>query len=284
MRLLARLSKKTNEGGEIISVLRSKRRISPKEYERSFSVLYEYTTQRTAKLPLRQKKWIGESIDSVINGAFEDILSISNVYVKNEQRPESVRFFAGRAITKLVSLRKPLLVMWNVQKFETRRMVHWVKLISNEIDLLRGLPETQEEALDEIDLPIIDWDYVNGAEFVKNLCELHRILHGKVIHVPNAYDSSVSRLIIDLIDDALFSVVMANRRIPKTRQEAEERRKYLSKAVSDLTNLNIPLTSLFNIMHYSEAVQKDIADRLYTEILLLKGLLKSDHGRFKDLA
>lgn len=185
-----------------------------------------------------------------------------------------------QSIDCLIELEKPLLIMWNVEQYQTKKMVQWVTLINNEIALLDSLCDKEEY---EKQIMILDWNKIHDTTFLKNMSELHRYVHGKVVSAKNRYDDTDSSLLISLIDEAFYSLMKANKKIPETKEDFEKRTAYISKSISCLRKMNRPMTFYFNTMGYSERIMREWSDMLVAELKLLYSLQKSDKARFKNL-
>lgn len=116
-----------------MSVIRSERNISKIEYENSLANLYHFSCRHTSAIPKRRKKWLGYSIDSAMNRLYFETMGIAEYYCNDaDVRYVYKAMFAESCILKLLDLEKPLMVLWNVQKYETRRMAAWEELINIE--------------------------------------------------------------------------------------------------------------------------------------------------------
>ena len=90
-------------------------------------------------------------------------------------------------------------------------------------------------------------------------------------------------MLLSIMDDALYQLVKANRKIPETHDEYEFRRQCISKAIQRLEQANRPMLAYFNVMKYSERIMMEWSEMLVTEIAKLRALQQSDAKRFKDL-
>lgn len=264
-----------------MSVLRSKRKIAKSEYEYSFAELYQFSLKQTSRIPQRRKKWLCTPIDTAMNKIYRGLMQISDSYfINGVERTKYAAQAALKNINRLNALEKPLMILWNVQSCETKTMAQWVTRIRWEVSLLNQMHD--EENLD-CTVSILDWQAINSAKFLQNMSELHRYVHGKVVNATNAYDSTEGSLLVDLVNDAFYEVIAANKKIPKTRAEYEQRRQHISNAIAHLKEMNRPMLFYFNLMQYSERVMKEWADMLSSEIKMLTALQKSDRKRFKNL-
>lgn len=263
-----------------MSVLRSKRAISKLEFEHTFSELYKFTAQKTSSIPKRRKRWLCWKLDAKMNSLFNKIMEVSEGYFERGTKQETKENLFREALGNLAELEKPLMVIWNIEKYEIRRMVAWKSLVDNSVCFINRM---LEEPVAVEKLQILDWRAIMGAKFLSNISELHRLIHGKIAKAPNKYDDTYSSLVIDLIDEAFYSLVKANQKIPETSKEYEKRHEYISKAIGCLRKLQRPLVFYFNIMNYSEQSLREISEKIAEELKLLYALNKSDKNRFGRL-
>ena len=265
-----------------MAVLRSKRQLAKTEYENAYTTLYNEVRRYTIAIPRRRQKWLCTEINKLMNLVFREIVEINDYYeVDKEKRIEYGKAKAHEAIGHIFELEKPMMVWWNVQRFETNKMCRLVELINREIELLNKIQEYTERT-DKF--MILDWRAVNNAQFLKTMSELHRYTHGKVANARMDYDDTSGALLISSVDDALYSVIQANRKIPTTRKEYERRRGYVSRAIMCLKEMERHLLSYFNLQCYSERVMTDWTMLLTQELKLLYAIQSSDKKRFGKLA
>ncbi len=264
-----------------MAVLRSKRHISRYEFEHTFSDLYAFSRERTSRVSKRRKKWLCYNIDSSMNSIFNMIMEVNEGRFLDNTTPSVEKSnLIGRSFDCLIELEKPLMVLWNIEKYETKKMAHWVELLNKELFLL-NLISNKEEPPKKI--MILDWKRIHETKFLSKMSELHRYVHGKVVNAKNRYDDTDSSLLISLVDDAFYNLMVANRKIPETKEEYEKRKEHISKAISSLKKMNRPMTFYFNTMGYSERIMREWSDLLTSELKLLYTLQRSDKARFKDL-
>lgn len=264
-----------------MAVLRSKRKVAKTEFENTFSSLYKFSMNRTSDIPKRRKKWLCKNIDQEMNRTYRDVMEINTFYTRDKElKAKHTDNLTERSILRLSNLEKPLMVLWNVQKTKTRTMSTWVDLICREINLLNLMREN------EVSVPkmaILDWRAINEMNFLKNMSELHRYTHGKVINACSDYDDTQGALLIELVNDAFYYLMIANVRIPTTQKEYLERKSNISKSMSCLKELNRQMLFYFNLMQYSERIMLEWSEMLIQEIKMLTGLQKSDKERFGSL-
>ncbi len=263
-----------------MSVLRSKRTISRFEFEHTFGELYKFTAQKTSSVANRRKRWLCWKLDSQMNSLFRTIMEVNEGYFERETKQEAKEELLKVAIQDLIRLEKPLMIIWNVEKYEMRRMVAWKTLVDNSVVFINRMLR-EPLAIDK--LHILDWRAIMSVKFMSNISELHRLIHGKIAKAPNKYDDTYSSLVIDLIDEAFYSLVKANQKIPQTAKEYTKRRDYISRAIGCLRELQRPLIFYFNIMNYSEQALRNISEKISEELKLLYAINKSDKTRFGRL-
>lgn len=267
------------ERDDTIAVLRSKRNVAKSEFENTFTKLYHYSAENTGKVAKRRQKWLAVSIDELMNDSYNIIMEISeSSYCKSKDK-DFVENNVRKVLRNLYDLQDPLLILWDIEHYETKKMVTWCNHIQSEFDLLLRLIDLKFN----YKFRILDHKAIENVKFLKNMSELHIFIHGKVIHAPKRYDGTSGQLLIDLVDSAFLNVVKANNLFPSTQKEFAKRRKYLTQAISDLYKLQRQTLFYCNLMQYSEAVIKEWFTLVSTEIKLLQALKKSDKRRFKDL-
>lgn len=216
-----------------------------------------------------------------MNEIYRDLMLISDTYFRNKNdKGIYAAEMAIRSIEKLNKLEKPLMILWNVQGYETGSMARWVSQIKREVDLLNQMHDEEDI---ECEVSILDWRVINNASFLKNMSELHRYTHGKVANAHMAYDSTQGALLISIVNDAFYELILANKKIPETKSEYEERRQHISNVITYLKEMNRPMLFYFNLMQYSERVMNEWAKLLVDELKMLSSLQKSDKERFKNL-
>lgn len=264
-----------------MAVLRSKRKIAQSEFEHSFSELYQFSMTQTVKIPARRRKWLCPEINSKMNSLYIGLMHINDIYFRNKNdRVEYASSVVKQYIHMLNTLEKPLMMLWNVSKHDTGVMARWVTKIKQEVYLL-NLMHSDEDVPCEV--TILDWRAINNATFLKNMSELHRYTHGKVTNAHTAYDDTEGSLLISLVNNAFYELILANKKIPESRQEYEQRRQHISNAITYLKEMNRPMLFYFNLMQYSERVMVEWSDLLVSELKMLSVLQRSDKERFKNL-
>ena len=264
-----------------MAVLRSQRQISKTEFENTFSMLFRQTREYTLSVPRRRHRWLCAEINRHMNAAYRAVIETNEYFCPDKtQQNEHKKRMAVEAIEHLYALEKPLMVMWNIQRFETDKMARWAEHINKEISLLCSVGDCEKRG----GIMILDWQVINSANFLKNMSDLHRYTHSKVAGAKIAYDGTEGTLLISAVDDAWYCLIKANQKVPTTRKEYEKRRENISQAIMHLREMQRYLLSYFNLMHYSERVINEWCLLLTSELKLLSAIQKSDKKRFGSLS
>ena len=263
-----------------MSVLKSRRTLSKFEFEHTFATFYQFSVERMASVAKRRHRWICWKMEVKLNKIFNELMEINEGYFESATKREEIDEIIKTAIEDLRDLEKPMMVFWNIEQYEIRRMVAWASMLNAEIDILSSMRSTVAPAEK---VQVLDWRTILNVKFLSNIFELHRIIHGKVVRVPSKYDDTYSSLLIDLIDEALYSLAKANRKMPTTKKEYDTRKKHISNAISCLRKMQRPLVFFFNVMGYSERSLNEISEKISEELKMLYALNKSDKTRFGKL-
>lgn len=264
-----------------MSVLKSQRTLSRHEYVHTFEKLYKYTQERISKVSKRKYNWLCMPIINNMNSIYNHVMQINNEYfcygIKLMDRKDQ----ANLVINELKDLQKPLLALWNIEKYETKKMAIWSDMINEEIKYISRLGGLQEGEVKHIF--ILDYKAAQEADFIRVMCELHKLIYSKTISLPDMARSTNGALLMNLADEALYRVCHANRFVPTNKKMVENRKEDLSIAYDCIRQMQQPMISIFNIMNYSENTMIEMASKLDSELRLLKGVLQSDKKRFANI-
>ena len=264
-----------------MSVHVAERNLSKTEYIRQFMDLYNFAERELAKLPKRKYRWIGRPVMDRLNDIFEDMFSMNNDYYHYGIKEKDNQAQVDEVISKFFKLNHELYVMWNVQRYSTEHMVKWVDRMENTIDLLLRISCTKRDRVRYMN--IIDYESVNRAKFINNMCKLHRFIYSKTISINSKLRESKGTELMRLADTALVCLFEANQHVPDTKEEYLKRRENVSTAFNCVQNMQLPIMSLFFELNYSESTMKEWASLVDAQIKLLNGLQKSDAERFDNL-
>lgn len=266
----------------VISVLRSKREISKSEFENSFKNLYEHSIKQTNNIPNRKKYWLATNIEGILVDTYLMIMELNeDIYRRHDcyyTEEELERF--RNILIKLHDLEKPLIVLWNIENYEMKKMVSWAKLLQNSYNMVIKKSGIKWE----YEFMVLDRVKMKEVKFLGNLSELHKYTHSKVINAPRMYDSNTGNIIIRLIDETLYLVCEANRKKPQTKKQYDKRCEKLEKAIKNLYMMQRSMLSYYNLVGYSERIYNEWSKMLMDEIKMLQGLQKSDKEKYSNLA
>lgn len=264
-----------------MSVIRSQRNLSSYEYENSTANLYQFSRRYTERVPKRRRRWLAHNIEFAMNRLYLEAQNMTEYYNKDSNVVREYKRAAAKScIQQILDLEKPLMVLWNVQKYETKKMAAWVELANHVIAMFGKVADAD---VSNSKLSILDWKAINEMRFLKVMSELHRYVHGKAVHEKMIYDNSIGASMTSIVDDAFYYVMKANMQYPTTRDEYEKRKNLISKAISTLHTLNRSMISYFNLMQCSERVMREWSDLFLEEMNLLYAVQSSDKKRFGKL-
>ena len=265
-----------------MSVLKNHRRLSKYEFIRVYEDFYNFSSIQLSKSSARRYQYVIKPFYKALNKTFDDIMSLNSLmFAKKNNIREKKIITVKAAINDLYELNKCIVVYCNIMPKTFAQMCNWCSKLRREMELLHKMLDKPYGRTE--DIIVVNYDIVKEQRFLSVICELHKILHGKMIKVPKQFANAESQLVIQLIDTAFISVMLANSKIPQDKAALHRRTNRLKKALTCLDEIEIPLLSIFAIQNYSNKVQMKLAGLLVEEKKLLNGVLESDRKRFKDL-
>lgn len=105
-----------------MSVIKSKRTLSPIEYTYHFTRTYEYMRERLSRISKRKRKWLSDPIVIIMNTIYDHIAQMNNSYFKYGINEKPVQDQSKQVIEEILSLQKPLIAWWNVDNYPERKM------------------------------------------------------------------------------------------------------------------------------------------------------------------
>ncbi len=269
-----------------MSILKNKRRLSVYEYEKAFKNFYEYAKIQINKTSKRKQKWICKPVTDILAKIYLLIMELSTGYVSYKEREEWRYNILLSSIKYTEHLQKPLYTFWNCSNTDEKNRQKWCEHINKFQALLYGMLnkntyyQNNEVKKEMKFITYYTHSSIQKAKFLSNMRELHQFSHQKLIHAKKDFDAFESKMIAELVDDAWYHCLEANKKIPETQEEYNERKSHISSAISCLHKMNRPLLSLFFLMEYSEKIMNTWATLLTEEIKLLSALQKADKKRF----
>lgn len=261
-----------------MSVLKTNRNISGLEYAESFDKMCVTARQYLAHTPKRKQKWLNAPVEKFLNLAYDKIAEARHGYFPKgkEYKRDGLRLEAAQYLS---AMQPSLWILFNVQQFETRRMVKLVEEINKDIDLLMY-------PLSNDDIPrleILDYTQVHKAVYLLKLSQLQRYLYGKVAKAPKVYDAISGTRLISNINKSFVSAIYANRIRPQNHDEYLYREKLLSDAITYLNAAQQESLSYFSFLGCQEKTLREWVELLNECHRLLIAVQKSDKTRFAQL-
>lgn len=105
-----------------MSVIKSKRTLSPIEYTYHFTRTYEYMRERLSRISKRKRRWLSDPIIIIMNTIYDNILQMNNSNFKYGIKEKSVQDQSTQVIEEILSLQKPLIAWWNIDSYPERKM------------------------------------------------------------------------------------------------------------------------------------------------------------------
>lgn len=219
-----------------------------------------------------------------VNKSYESVMRVNQyLFTKQRYHYDDRENIILSAINDILKIQKPLFIYWNIEHIPFKKQVRWCEMLNREVRLLRGLLKVEESKNIDMKFIAIDWEKAKQLEFINNMMELHKYTHSKCIRANNTLNDFDTPILIDLINSALYEVIMLNQIYPVTYEEYMEREYKIDTALQCLDNMAVPITSLSHIMKYSLNTINKWIELIEDEIKLLKGLKKSDKGHFSNL-
>lgn len=263
-----------------MAVIRRKRAVAYTEFERQMENICKELKSRLASLPARYHKYLDRRIYEPASHAYSAVI-LANEQAANDEQGQAKRLtLFCAALEQLGKLQKPLLAYWNIKDSKEGGMKQIADMISREYALIYGVMRRKDRPPMLLTLPK---QKIKNLQFLGVMCALHKYTYQKIGHAPNDCTDFISKQIAEFADTALYHVVLANYKIPTTRQEAEVRARHLQSAIDCLNGMQRPMLALWNLMEYSEKTMDDWAGLLDEELKLLEGLKKADKARYKGL-
>ena len=260
-------------------VLKRNRKLSKIEYVQKYYDLCDYFNNRLIKVSRRRQPTLCEPIWNILARINVLITQVSDEFfsygIKLYDKPDQARMI----INEIHRLYKPLIVLWINEKYLQKDINNMTEIINDEIAQVAKYGEI----IDVNYMKVLNKFELNQAEFIKNMCELNRLIHSKVIGLKYNYKIPNGLPLINLADTVLYELIFANDIVPETKDQYEERRKYLSTAYNNLKAMEQHMYVIFTALEFSEREELEWVELYDKECRLLSTLIKSDKTRFGDL-
>ena len=264
-----------------MGVLRSRRGIAYSEFERNMWKIHINLEQRMHALPARYKKHICDKLYEPMNQAYNALIIADEQKGSAQAAKDKRQKYFRAGISYLIRMEKPLTAFFNIRDVSEEGENQIEKAMNYEIALIWGAAGWEKE--EKPVFHVLHKNKFRKLAFLGKMAELHRYTFQKTAHAPNDAFDALSVRIDDFATNALYDVVMANVREPKTREEAQTRDAWLKDAIDNLNGMQRPLVGLWNIMQYSEAIMDEWAGMIDEELRILTGLREADRKRYSGL-
>lgn len=265
------------------------------QYEDSFKPLYDFVRKKMTKVPKRRYKSVTKPLLEIMNEAYQTILSISEDPVTGSPNSAQTRYdYIVDAQEKLLRAEKPLWVYWNIcgdinepdmkdQRVKQRQNLcerfNYVLRLLRKIQLESSKYNPENDKVVDAEILYYTEDEIANAQFLSTLRELHRFTHGKIVRMTNIFKDAEADILLKLVDDAWYYAARGNKNRLDKEKEREDRKKFFSRAISDLYKMERPLFSIFSLGHYSNNEMKDWMHLLNESLRLLQAVQQSDKRR-----
>lgn len=264
-----------------MAVLRSQQTLAYSEFERNMGIIHKDLEQRMHALPARYKKHICKRLYEPMNRAYDAVILANEQKGRGACQVQNRQKHFADAIQSIMAMEKPLMAFMNIRDIAPESCVRIGENINREIALIYGAAKWPMEERPMFHVP--RKDKFKRLAFLGKMSELHKYTIDKTAHAPNDCFDSLSLRLDDFATNALYAVVMANDKIPETREEADRRDAFLKDAIDNLNAMQRPMLGLWNIVQYSERIMDEWAGLLSEEIRILTGLREADRNRYKGL-
>lgn len=263
-----------------MAVIRRKRAVAYTEFERQTENICKELKSRLESLPARYHKYLDRRIYEPASHAYSAVILANEQETRDEQGQAKRLSLFCTALEQLGKLQRPLLAYFNIKDSKEGGMKQIADMVNREYGLLYGVMGRKDKPPMFLTLPK---QKIKNLQFLGVMCRLHKYTYQKIGHAPNDCTDFISMRIAEFADTALYHVVMANHKIPTTRQEADARAQHLQSAIDCINGMQRPMLALWNLMEYSEKTMDEWAGLLDEELKLLEGLKKADKARYKGL-
>jgi len=263
-----------------MAVLRRNRNVAFCEFERQMMNICRELKSRLGSLPARYHKYLDRRIYEPANQAYSAVIRANELNNKNSGARKKRQELFLESLQCLAKLQRPMLAYWNIKDSSEGGMEQMADMINREFGLLYGVMNRTEVPPMFLTLPKRK---VKELAFLRTMSALHKYCYQKIGHAPDGCTDFIGRQIAEFADAALYHVVAANRKMPETKLEADQRARHLQEAIDNLNALQRPILALWNLMEYSEKTMDEWAGLLDEELKLLEGLKKADKARYSGL-
>ena len=122
------------------------------------------------------------------------------------------------------------------------------------------------------------------VEFINNARKLEVFTIQKCVNIiPKRYTFYIGNHLADSAHEIYSNVVKGNSVYPTNRHEVQIRKDYFIKAMVEARSLVSQIDIAYEMLHFDIKIMKDWVKLISDEINLLKGVIKKDQSRYKNI-
>ena len=122
------------------------------------------------------------------------------------------------------------------------------------------------------------------VEFINNARKLEVFTIQKCVNlIPKRYTFYIGNHLADSAHEIYSNVVKGNSVYPTNRHEVQIRKDYFIKAMVEARSLVSQIDIAYEMLHFDIKIMKDWMKLISDEINLLKGVIKKDQSRYKNI-
>ena len=277
-----------------MTVLKNKQNTSALEYERNFMGLYDYMKNLIDGFPRRWQKPLGKPMKDDLNGIYDRITKITDMYVEKEA--PRVRYkLCEETVRALEDYAKWIYLYWiisegrnGIKPAPLRKREFMAKMFNREIYLLAGVMSFLDKKKKHGPITVhymkeFHPDDIKGVEFLEKLAELNSLVYPKSIRIPEAERDEEVAIACRLIRDAFYNAYEGNKEPVFDKESYTRRRRYLGNAISELYRVNRPMVKMFMVHLFSNEDMTTITNLINDSLKLLQSIQEADKERYGNL-
>lgn len=122
------------------------------------------------------------------------------------------------------------------------------------------------------------------VEFINNARKLEIFTIQKCVNlIPKRYTFFIANKLADSAHEIYSNAVKGNSVYPTNRHEVQMRKDYFMKAVVEARSLVSHIDIAYELLHFDIKIMRDWMKLVNDEINLLKGVIKKDQARYKNI-
>ena len=122
-----------------MSVIRSSRSVSDVQFLYTARELQIYTIRKCVSFPKRYTFYVSQPLAAAATRVHEDVKRGNSIYPANQHEVQLRRDYFLQAVAELQNLVSQVEVAYELFRFDTNIMEHWMELVDTEIKLVKAL-------------------------------------------------------------------------------------------------------------------------------------------------